>query len=91
MTPHSAHLSSLCPYRHLIVHIINGFPLSVVGQGIRCSDTFHIPNVSLVPDLTMHLMSVWRIIDHDCRVILDLDFCYVQDRYTNQLYGTSLL
>jgi hypothetical protein len=25
-------------------------------------------------------MSAGQITDHDCRVILDLDFCYIQDR-----------
>jgi hypothetical protein len=40
-------------------------------------DSFHVPGVSLVPDLTMQLMSVGQITDHDCRTILDLDFCYI--------------
>jgi hypothetical protein len=31
MTPHSAHLSSLRPSRHCIVHTADGFPLSVAG------------------------------------------------------------
>jgi hypothetical protein len=29
MTPHSAHLSSLCPYHHCIVHTTDSSPLSV--------------------------------------------------------------
>jgi hypothetical protein len=40
MTPHSAHLSSLCPYHHCIVHTTNGSPLSIVGQGTLCFDFF---------------------------------------------------
>jgi hypothetical protein len=39
--------------------------------------TLHIPDVSLVPNLTMQLMSAGQITDHDCRVILDPDFCYI--------------
>jgi hypothetical protein len=58
MTHHSAHLSSLRPSsRHCIVHTADGSPLSVAGQGTLSSDSFHVPDVSLVPDLTMQLMS----------------------------------
>jgi hypothetical protein len=58
MTPHSVHLSSLRPSsRHCIVHTADGFPLSVAGQGTLSSNSFYVPNVSLVPDLTMQLMS----------------------------------
>jgi hypothetical protein len=78
MTPHSAHISSLRPsYRHCIVHIADGSPLSVAGQCTLFSDSFHVPDVSLVPDLTMQLMSAGQITDHDCRVILDPDVCYI--------------
>jgi hypothetical protein len=37
----------------------------------------------------MQLMSVGQIIDHDCRVILDPDVCYIQDRRTSHLVGTG--
>jgi hypothetical protein len=58
MTSHSAHLSALRPsYRHCTVHTADGSPLSVAGQGTLCSDSFHVPGVSLVPDLIMQLMS----------------------------------
>jgi hypothetical protein len=54
MTPHSAHLSSLRPSsHHCIVHTANGSPLSVARQGTLCIDSFHVPDVSLVPDLAM--------------------------------------
>jgi hypothetical protein len=90
MTPYFVHLSSLRPsYHHCIVHTIDGSPLSVAGQDMLCSDSFHVPDVSLVTDLTIQLMSNGQIIDHDCRVILDLDFCYVQDRRTGHLVGTG--
>ena len=45
--------------------------------------------MSFVPDLTMQLMSAGQLTDHDCRVILDSDFCYVQDRRTGHLVCTS--
>jgi hypothetical protein len=53
MTTHSAHLSSLCPYRHYTVHIADGSPLFVVEQGTLFSDSFLVSYVSLVLDLTM--------------------------------------
>jgi hypothetical protein len=33
--------------------IVLGSPLSVAGQGTLSSDSFHVPDISLVPDLTM--------------------------------------
>jgi hypothetical protein len=90
MTPHSANLSALRPsYRHCIVHTADGSPLSVAGQGTLCSDSFHVPNVILIPDLTMKLMLARQITDHDYRVILDPNFCYIQDHRTNHLVGTG--
>jgi hypothetical protein len=57
MTPHSAHLYSLRPsFCHCIIHTVDGSPLSVAGQGTLSSDSFHVPDISLVPDLTMQLM-----------------------------------
>jgi hypothetical protein len=64
-------------------------PLSVARHGMFCSDSYHIPGVSLVPDLTIKLMSAGQITDHDCRVILDPDFCYIQGRRTGHLVGTG--
>jgi hypothetical protein len=91
MTPHSAHLSTLHPsYRHCIVHTVDGSPLSVAGQSTLSSNSFYVPGVSLVPDLTMQLMSAGQIADHDCRVILDPDICYIQDRRTSHLVGNDL-
>jgi hypothetical protein len=70
----------LCALFIAIALFIHGSPLSVVGQGMFCSNSFHVPDVSLVPDLTMQLLSAGQITDHDCHVILDPDFCYIQDR-----------
>jgi hypothetical protein len=89
MTRHSTHLSALCPYRNCTVHTADGSSLSVAGQGTFCSDSFNVPDVSLVPDLTMQLMSAGQITDHDYRVILDSDFCYIQDHRTGHLVGTG--
>jgi hypothetical protein len=46
MTPHSTHPSALRPsYHHCIVYTADGSPLSVVGRGTLCSDSFHVPGV----------------------------------------------
>jgi hypothetical protein len=86
MASHFTHLSSLCPSRHLTVHTANGSPLSVAGQSNLCSDSFHVPGVSLVFNLTIQLMSAGQITDHDYRVILDPDFFYIQDCCTGGWY-----
>jgi hypothetical protein len=89
MTPHSAHLSSLRPpYRHCIVHTLMD-PLFLSLDRALLLLTFYIPDVSLVPDLTMQLMSAGQITDHDCCVILDPDFCYIQDCRSGHLVGTN--
>jgi hypothetical protein len=78
ITFHSAYLSSLRhSYRHCTVLTTDGSPLSIAGQGTLYSYPFHVPNVSLVPDLTMQLMSARKITDHDCHVIFDPDSFYV--------------
>jgi hypothetical protein len=74
---HSAHIFSLRPYRHCTVYTVDGSSLSVAGQGTLCSNFFYVLDISLVPNLIMQLMSVSQITDHDCRVILDPDFCYI--------------
>jgi hypothetical protein len=90
MTPHSAHLSSLRPsYHHCIVHIADESPLFVAEQCTLFSDSFYVPHVSLVPDLTMHLMSVGQITNHDCHVILDPNVCCIPDRRTGHLVDTG--
>jgi hypothetical protein len=42
-----------------------------------------------VPDLTMQHMSTGQITDHDCRIIFDTDFCYIQDHCSGHLVGTD--
>jgi hypothetical protein len=90
MIPHSAYISSLRPsYYHCIIHTVDGSPLSVLGQGTLSSNSFHVPDVSLIPDLTVQLIFVGQITDHDYHVILDLDVCYIQDHHTGHLVSTD--
>jgi hypothetical protein len=90
MTPHSVHLFSMSSsYRHLTVQTVDGLLLSIAGHDTLCSDSFYVPDISLVLDLTMQLMSGRQIADYGCHVILDPDFCYIQDRRTGHLVGTG--
>jgi hypothetical protein len=90
MIPHSTQFSSLHPsYRHCIIHTADEFSISVAGQGTLSSNSFYVTDVSLVPDLTMQLMYAGQITEHDNRVILDPDVCYIQDRLTGHLVGTG--
>jgi hypothetical protein len=90
MTPHFVDLSSLRPsYRHCIVHTTDGSLLSVAGQVTLSSDSFHVLDISLIPDLTMQLMSAGKITDHDYHFILNTDVCYIQDHRTSHLVGTG--
>ena len=77
MTSDSTCLSSICsPSIPLTIQTADGSSLSVVGRG-TLSSSFHVPNVSYVPDLTMQLISAGQLTDHGCRVILDSDSCRV--------------
>jgi hypothetical protein len=83
MTHHFTHLSVLRPsYCYCTIHTADGSPLSAARQGTLCSNSFYISDVSLVLDLTMQLMSAGQITDHDYHVILNPDFCYIQDHHT---------
>jgi hypothetical protein len=74
---------------HCIVHTADGSSLSVAGQVTLSSDSFYVSDVSLVPDLTMQLMSAGQITDHDCRVILDPAVYYIHDHRTGHLVDTG--
>jgi hypothetical protein len=90
MTPNRTYLSSICsPSIPLTVQTADGSPLSVVGRGTLSSSSFHVPNVSYVPNLTMQLISADQLTDHGCRVIFYSNSCRVQDLSTGLLVGTS--
>jgi hypothetical protein len=64
-------------------------PLFLFLDRALFSLTLHVPDVSLVPDLTMQLMFARQITDHDYCVIFDPDVCYIQDHRTGHLVGTD--
>jgi hypothetical protein len=78
MTQDSTHLDSLSSlHSSMLVKTADGTPLPVVGQGTLYISSFHVSSVSHVPQLHLQLFSASQITDHDCRVILDSDFCSV--------------
>jgi hypothetical protein len=82
MTSDSSILSSLRPLDSpLSVVTADGTPLSVSSQG-TLSTSFYVPDISHVPRLTMNLFSASQLTDSGCRVILDADSFFVQDRCT---------
>jgi hypothetical protein len=85
MTSHFAHLSSLCSSLHLTIHAVDGSPLAVAGKDTLCSDSFYVHDVSLISDPTMQFMSIRKIVDHDCCVIIDPNFFYIHDRRASNL------
>jgi hypothetical protein len=63
MTPHSVHLSSIhSSYRHLTVQTTDGSPLSVAIHGTLSSDSFYVPDVSLIPDMTNSLCLLGKLL-----------------------------
>jgi hypothetical protein len=78
MTHDSTHLDSLSSLHSSVsVKTIDGTPLPVVDQGTLYTSSFHVPSDSHVPQLHLQLFSAGQITDHDCRVILDSNFCSI--------------
>jgi hypothetical protein len=90
MTHDFTHLDSLSSLHFSVsVKTTDGTPLPVVGQGTLYTSNFHVSSVSHVAQLYLQLFSVGQITDHGCRVILDSDFCSIQDHRTETLVGSG--
>ena len=50
---------------------------------------FVIPDVSLVPKLSVNLLSVGQIADHNCFIGFDDSSCFIQDRQSGIVIGTG--
>jgi hypothetical protein len=90
MTSDSSLLSDI---RSLIspvsVLMADGTSLPVSSRGTLSTSSFSIPDISLVPRLTMNLFSASQLTNSGCRVILDADSCAIQDRRTHALVGAG--
>jgi hypothetical protein len=51
--------------------------------------SFYVPYVSLVPRLTMNLLSVPQTAGFGCHVLFDDDSIFIQDRHTQLLVGAG--
>jgi hypothetical protein len=74
MTSDSSALSSLHSLDFpLSVLTTDGTSLSFTSRGTLSTPSFSVPDVSLVPRLTMNLLSVAQTADSGCRVLFDVD------------------
>jgi hypothetical protein len=55
---------------------------AVTHQGNLATSQLTVPGVSLVPKLSMNLISVGQLTDIHCIVVFDDTSCFVQDRRT---------
>jgi hypothetical protein len=82
----SAIRSLISPVRVLTA---DGTSLSVSSRGTLSTSSFSVPDISHAPRLKMNLFSPSQLTDSRCRVILDADYCAVQDRRTQALVGAG--
>jgi hypothetical protein len=54
----------------------------ITHEGSLCDSQFFVSNIFFVPKLSMDLLSVGQITDHNCFVGFDGSSCFVQDRRT---------
>jgi hypothetical protein len=50
---------------------------------------FSVPDISFVPQLSMNLLSVGQIADHNCFIGFDDSSCFIQDRQSGAVIGTG--
>ena len=71
------------------VQTADGTSCHITHQGSICNSRFSVPNISFVPQLSMNLLSVGQIADHNCFVGFDDSSCFVQDRRSGAVIGTG--
>ncbi len=71
------------------VQTADGTFCSVTHHGSLSSSKFSVPKISLVPQMSMNLMSVGQLADMNYFIVFDATSCYVQDRQTKQVIGTG--
>jgi len=90
MTSNSSHLDSCQPLSHnRCVQTADGNFCSVTHQGNLVTSNFDVSGVSLVPKLSMNLISVGQLADLNCVIGFDDTSCFIQDRQTRALLGTG--
>jgi len=71
------------------IQTADGTSCHITHQGSLCTSNFSVPNVSFVPQLSMNLLSVGQLTDHNCFVGFDDSSCFIQDRRTGAVLGTG--
>jgi hypothetical protein len=71
------------------VQTADGTLCHVTHKGSLSDSTFTVPNIFFVPQLSMDLLLVGQITDHNCFVGFDDSSCFVHDRKTGDVIGTS--
>jgi hypothetical protein len=90
MNSDSSILSILCSLMSPVnVLTADGTSLPVSSRGTLSTSSFSVPHISHIPRLKVNLFSASQLTDSDCRVILDVDSCAVQDRHTQVLVGVG--
>jgi hypothetical protein len=84
-------LYSLSPSNSLFVNTADGTSHAVHSHGTLHTSWFMVPSVSHILDLNLQLLSACWLTDHDCRIILESDSCFVQDQYTGTLLAAGFV
>jgi hypothetical protein len=71
------------------VQTADGTLCHVTHKGSLSDPNFTVSNIFFVPKLSMDLLSVGQITDHNCFVGFDDSSCFVQDRHTRDVIGTG--
>jgi hypothetical protein len=71
------------------VQTADGTVCHITHKGSLSDPHFIVPNIFFVPELSMDLLSVGQITDHNCFVGFDDSSCFVQDLRTGEVIGTG--
>jgi hypothetical protein len=71
------------------VQTADGTLCHVTHKGSLSDSNFTVPNIFFVPELSMDLLSVGQITDHNCFIGFDDSSCFVHDRHTWDVIGTG--
>ena len=71
------------------IHTADGTSCHVTHEGTFSSPHFYVPDICLVPQLSMNLLSVGQIADMNCFVGFDDSSCFIQDRSSGSVIGTG--
>jgi hypothetical protein len=71
------------------VQTADGTVCHITHKGSLCDPHFTVPNIFFVHELSMDLLLVGQITDHNCFVGFDDSSCFVQDLRTGEVIGTG--